>query len=95
MPYYKDGTHERVYIAMLNGAVCFTDRSGYLMERFTHGSNIVFFDHYELDVLCDNIKFILNNPAEAEAIIKNAAKSVVHETWSDRLDTIIRHDFDD
>jgi hypothetical protein len=94
MPFFKDGSHERVYIAMLNKAVCVTDRSRYWEEKFVHGRDIVFFDNLKLDALCDDMRFLLNHPGEAVQIAENAYERVAHSRWSDRLETILRHDFD-
>ena len=94
MPYFKDGSHERIYIAMLNKSLCLTDRSVYLEEKFEHGKDIVFFNFHQLEVLCDDIKFLLSNPEVAEKIIENAYQKTANSTWSDRLDTILREDFD-
>ena len=50
LPWLKYDAHERIYNATLNGAVCVSDASEYLMEHFENGKNIVF---YELDKLGD------------------------------------------
>jgi spore maturation protein CgeB len=91
--FFKDGAHERVYIAMLNKTLCLTDKSRYLEEKFTHGKDIVFFNHYQLDVLGDDIMFLLDHPDEASQIIQNAYERAAHSRWSDRLATILAHDF--
>jgi hypothetical protein len=93
MPYFKDGSHDRIYIAMLNKSLCFTDRSLYLEEKFTDGKDIIYFDHNRLDVLCDDVKYYLSHPDEAQRIIDSAYERVQNSKWSDRLDTILRHDF--
>jgi hypothetical protein len=93
MPFFKDGSHERIYIAMLNKTICVTDKSRYLEEKFEHGRDIIFFNHYQLDVLCEDVKFLLGHPAEAGQIAENAYERVANSYWSDRLETILRNDF--
>ena len=92
--YLKDGSHERVYIAMLNKALCVTERSRYLEEKFTDGKDIIFFDYERLDLLCDKIKHLLSHPREADEIIQNAYARVARSTWGDRLNDIIHGPYD-
>lgn len=89
-PWFKDGAHERIFNAMLNGAVCLTDESVYLKERFQDLENIAFYQLDHLDVLADKIKMILEHPLLAEKIIANQKKATVHDTWRDRLDEILK-----
>ncbi|MDE6531537.1 MAG: glycosyltransferase [Lachnospiraceae bacterium] len=89
-PWFKNGAHERVFNAMLNGAVCLTDESVYLRERFQNLENIVFYQLDHLDAMVDKIKMILEHPLLAEKIIDNQKKTVVHDTWRDRLDEILK-----
>jgi hypothetical protein len=93
LPFFKDGSHERIYLAMLNKTLCVSDKSHYLLEKFEHGRDIVFFNLDQLDVLCDDIKFLLNHPDSAGQIIQNAYEKVAHSQWSDRLQTILNNDF--
>lgn len=88
-PWFKDGAHERIFNAMLNGAVCLTDESVYLKERFQDLENIAFYQLDHLNALADKIKMILDHPLLAEKIIANQKKATVHDTWRDRLDEIL------
>lgn len=49
MPWFKDGCSERVFNIMLNGAVCLTDTSKYLLERFEHGNELVFYNLEDME----------------------------------------------
>jgi len=93
--FYGDGSHERVYIAMLQKAVCLSERSIYFEEKFVHGREIVYLDYSMLDAMVDDIKFLLSHPAEAVKITENAYIRAAHSTWADRLDAIVQGDFDD
>ena len=92
--FYGDGSHERVYIAMLQKAVCISEKSMYFEEKFEHGREIVYLDYSMPDVMVDDIKFLLSHPAEAVKITENAYIRAAHSTWGDRLDAIVRGDFD-
>lgn len=88
-PWFKAGAHERVFNAMLNEAVCVTDTSEYLLQNFTHGRDIVFYELEHLEQLSENIKYLLANPECAKFIIQNQKRRAANQTWADRLDEII------
>lgn len=44
MPWFKDGAHDRIFTAMLNGAVCLTDDSGYLREILRDKEDVYFYE---------------------------------------------------
>lgn len=89
-PWFKDGAHERIFNAMLNGAVCFTDESLYLKERFQDMDNIVFYQLDHPDAMMEKLKMVLNQPVLAEEIIANQKRAAMHDTWSNRLDEILK-----
>ena len=43
MPWFKDGTHDRVFTAMLQHTLSLTDDSRYLRENFTDKKELVFY----------------------------------------------------
>jgi glycosyltransferase involved in cell wall biosynthesis len=86
----KDGTHERIFSSMLNGALCITDYSNYLAEEFKDGENIVFYDFDNIGALPLIINDLLNNAARREQIAANgfnAAKG--RHTWHNRAQRIL------
>ena len=70
-PNFKNGTHERIFTAMRNGCVCLTDPSGYTMEHFEDGENIIYYDLDKISEIPSIIQNILNNPIEAKRIAEN------------------------
>ena len=90
MPWFKDGSHERIYNAMLNGAICVTDESKYLKEQFIHGQNIVFYELNDIPSLVENIKYLLSHSEVAEKIaLKGYCIAHERDTWERRLDTLL------
>lgn len=88
-PWFKYGAHDRVYNAMLNEVVCVTDISEYLVQHFTHGQDIIFYELNRLDKLVEDVKYVLANPDYAKMIIHNQKQRAVGQTWADRLEEII------
>ena len=95
LPWFKYGAHERIYNAMLNGAVCVSDTSEYLMKHFENGKNIVFYELDKLGDLVKNVRMVLDNPGFARHIIENQKNKVKNSTWRDRLDNILEQKFEE
>ncbi|MCL2252819.1 MAG: glycosyltransferase [Lachnospiraceae bacterium] len=95
MTWLKDGSHERTYYAMMNKAVCVTDKSKFMEERYTHGEDIIFFDYHYPQGLADDIKHLLHNDSIAERIAENGYQKAKNSAWKDRLLNILNEDFSD
>jgi glycosyltransferase involved in cell wall biosynthesis len=85
MPWFKDGAHDRIFTAMLNGAVALTDDSIYLNEILTDGKNTMFYYLDRLEELPDRVNGLLEQPQNAMAMIEDAYSfaSQFH-TWKQR-----------
>jgi spore maturation protein CgeB len=85
MSWHKAGMTERIANMMLSKTVVLTDKSDYLTEHFTDGTDIVFFDLEQLERLPETIKTLLSDaPGRkmiAEAGYRNALE---HHTWKVR-----------
>lgn len=68
MPWFKAGFQERIATAMLSGAVAVTDESAYITENFENGKELVLYSLCDLGQLPQKIKWLLDNPQEAERI---------------------------
>lgn len=95
MPWFKDGAHDRIYNAMLAGAVCVTDGSRYLSEQFEDGRELVFYS-------LDNIEALPKRLKELEADVEAAqtmadygyGRVAVFDTWQNRTIELLEHFFD-
>ncbi len=85
MPWFKDGAHDRIFTAMLSGAISLTDDSIYLTEILTEGRNCMFYDLERLDELPDRVNGILENPGKAMEMQQEAyAFAKEFHTWEKR-----------
>ena len=90
MPWFKEGAHDRIFTGMLHGAVCVTDTSEYLLERYTHGKDIVFFELTDLGQLAEHLQYLLSHPAQAAQIAAAGREHAMREdTWGNRLDALM------
>ncbi len=91
MPWFKRGAHDRVFNSMLNGAVCLTDPSDFLLKEFTDGEDIVFYKLNELDRLPGIVTTLQNDRARLDSIRENGYKKCIgRHTWTQRAELIAR-----
>lgn len=91
MPWFKDGAHDRIFNSMLNGAVSVSDPSGYLLEQFTDGKDIVFYDLKHIDALGERVADLLKAPDRMQQIADGAyEKCRTSHTWEDRVKKIVQ-----
>ena len=82
MPWFKRGSHDRIYSSMLNGAVCVTDKSQYLTEHFTDGDMLRYYDLKNLSALPDIVTGLLEHPDTMQEMADRArAYAKQHLTW--------------
>jgi hypothetical protein len=85
MSWHKAGMTERIANMLLCRTVVVTDKSDYLEEHFTDGTDMVFFDLEHIELLPDRIRSLLSDEPKqrriAEAGCKNAQEN---HTWSIR-----------
>lgn len=91
MPWFKDGCSERVFNIMLNGAVCLTDTSKYLLERFEHGNELVFYNLEDMEKMKQNVCWLLENPNAASQIAQAGYEAAIrNDTWLCRMGEIAK-----
>lgn len=92
MTWFKDGTHDRVFNGMMQGAVAVSDTSGYMKEEFCGFKNgaednreLVMFELEEMDRLPEMVKEVLDNPQKAQEIAdRGYEKAKKGHTWEAR-----------
>lgn len=90
MPWFKDGSHDRVFTAMLNGTLCLTDGSTYLEEELRETENVYFYSLKGLKYLPAKIRRILADP-EQSAAVAAAGRELAQErhTWAHRAEEVM------
>ena len=67
-PWFKNGSHERVASALINGAVCITDENLYTKKFLNNGENAILYDRNNPKMLADRIRYYTENIHEAKKI---------------------------
>ena len=87
---FNDGAHDRVFTAMLNGAVVVSEYSTYLEELFENQKDIFMFDWQNTKNQLGVIPQLLNDEQLRLSIAMSAyAKVAGKHTWKNRADRII------
>ncbi len=90
MPWFKEGTHDRIFNTMLRHSICLTDSSTWIDSHYTDGEDIALYDLNALDKLPDIASYWLEHPAEAEGLIARAyTKTAAHYTWANCVDSLL------
>lgn len=90
MPWFKAGTHDRIFNALLQRSVPLTDSSAWLSENFTDGVDIAYYDLKNLEQLPVIVQRLLDDVPYAEGIIERGYEKVANNlTWSNCAEWII------
>ncbi len=90
MPWFKRGSHERVFSSMLCGALALSDESTYLREECEDGKTIAFYSLKDLDALTGRIETLLSNEKMAAEIAANGYELASKKhTWAHRAREIL------
>ncbi|MCI8482834.1 MAG: glycosyltransferase family 1 protein [Lachnospiraceae bacterium] len=97
MPWFKDGAHDRIFNAMLQGCAVVTDTSHYLKEFLREDRDYVTFSLEQRDIIAEKIQYLLSHPAQAENIAVQGRKTAIQShTWGNRacrlLDIFVQTD---
>lgn len=90
MAWFKAGTSERIYEAILQGAISLTDSSEYLQKQLTHMEHIAYYQLNALEQLPEIAKTLLSDIALAEKMRTQAyTEVVVKHTWKQRAENLL------
>lgn len=85
MPWFKAGTHDRIFNALLHNSCPLTDKSTWLVEHLEEDVECAYYYLEELDKLPDRIAQILNDPGLQSRIIRNGREKVLKNFTSRQI----------
>lgn len=90
MPWFKDGTHDRIFNIFLQGSLALTDGSSWLLENFENKKDIVYYRLDNLDEIPEIINYYLAHTDEAAEVIRNGFEIVrTRYTWENIVEQIL------
>jgi len=88
-PVLNNSSHERIFSAMLSGAVCLTDRNPYLESIFREGEAVMY-DLADIDTLPQKVFSIINDKEKSVRTAKRAYDLVYNRfRWQNLADEIV------
>ena len=85
MPWFKDGAHDRVFNAVLNGAVSISDLSKYQQEEMPEGCGVFYYELQHIERLPEKIKSLLEDTDRLqEAADMGYEEAEKKHTWEKR-----------
>ena len=73
-PWFKNGSHERVTSALLNGAICLSDQNEYTKKYLKDESSAILYDRNNPQNIAKKIRYYLEHQDEAEEVAQNGKK---------------------
>lgn len=91
MPWFKDGAHDRVFSAALNGAVNLTDGSKYLREVFSGTEDVCFYELGQMEKLPDLAERLLKDYDLMDFMAEQAYETAKVHTWAERTKVLEKY----
>lgn len=89
MPWFKAGSHDRVFNAMLRESVALTDSSSYFRQHFRDGETIVYYSLENIGRLPEMVRGLLAHPAKGEAIARAGYEKAAAFTWQNYVKELL------
>lgn len=91
MPWFKNGSHDRIFNSLLAGCICVTDSSVYMDEILIDNVNSIKYTLKERKSIPKKMKMILENREDEDKIVREGFLTAKREhTWEKRTEKIIK-----
>ena len=90
MPFFKNGTHERIFTGLACGALPITTDNLWIRNNFEHGKNILIYPPSQFEDVDAWVNEYLQHPAKREQIVASGRTKVMLEhTWDVRAQQLL------
>lgn len=90
-PFFKSGTHERIFTSLACGALPITNDNLWVRENFLDGRDLKIYPPKGWDRVNDWVEDYLNNDKKRKEIVAQGRSVVMSDhTWDNRVETMIR-----
>lgn len=91
MPFFRDGSHERIFTGLACGAAIVTSKSRYLREQFNDGEGITFYSSKQRSSAEEQITLWLKDEKQLrEEVAHGRARVMKEHTWDQRVQTLLQ-----
>lgn len=89
MPFFKNGSHERVLIGLATGALPITTQNLYFQEKFQEGKELLFYPLGQPQAINEPLHRLLADETARQAIVEAGRQQVLaQDTWDERVKLI-------
>ena len=91
MPFFRDGSHERIFTGLACGSLPITSESKYLREQFTHGQDLLFYQSKNREAVSGMIDELLSNETKRSDMAAKGREIVMQRhTWDQRVEELLK-----
>lgn len=91
MPFFKDGTHERIFTGLACGSVPVTSASRYIEENFKDGQELIVYQPCRWKNASKRIEDLLSDEDKRKEMAALGRKNVMkNHTWDNRVEQLLR-----
>lgn len=91
MPFFKNGSHERIFTGLMCGAVPLTTDNLYIRDSFIENEEVLFYQSSNLDNVNEKISHLLQNEKDRKEIAHRGREKVCNEhTWDKRAQQLLQ-----
>jgi len=91
MPFFRDGTHERIFASLACGCLPITSESKYLHEQFRENEELIFYKAAHRERVNSVIdEWLGNEKKRREAVASGRQKVMKHHTWDNRVQELLK-----
>lgn len=86
MPFFKNGTHERIFTGLACEALPITTDNLWIRDNFEHGKDLLIYRPQHWDEVNSWVNDYLKNPSKLKAVVEKGREKVMREhTWDVRV----------
>ena len=90
MPFFKNGSHERVFIGLAAGAVPITTENHYFEDKFQSGKELLFYPVANHSSINEPLHRLLSDESSRQGIVDaGRVKVMKNDTWDNRVNTVL------
>ena len=91
MPFFKNGTHERIFTGLSCGALPITTDNLWIRDNFIEGEEILLYQSGHWDEVNDKVHRYLSDEIKRKEIVQRGREKVMREhTWDVRVDQLLK-----
>lgn len=92
MPFFKNGTHERIFTGLACGALPITSDNLWIRKNFEHEEDILIYKPKQWHEVNSWVDEYLSNPPKRSKMVERGRQKVMKEhTWDVRVDQLFYH----